>query len=196
MNDSRGLLERKHPVENVKNMEEASAFCKAYGEELEKSAKDKEKEIDESGDRQEARGILIILILIGVLINMVILLEGSDALDVAIILNGILFVVSILIIGKYIGRFNNVTNLKIRAEGFKQLNELKGLTEEQALEYTNYLIDRYNRMLDEDESHIENVYNSNYIKNPEKGARIATVAMGILVFLLIVFCVIKELIAL
>ena len=196
MNDYRELLERKHHVEQVENMEEATAFCQAYGKKKKKCAKDKEKEIDESGERQEARGILIILLLICVLINLIIMVEGSDALNAIMIFNGILFVVSIPIIGKYIGRFNNVTNLKTRAEGFKQLNELKGLTEEQALEYTNYLVDRYNRMLDDDESHIENVYNSNYIKNPEKGARIAIVAMGILVFLLIVFCVIKELIAL
>lgn len=193
MNDYRGLLERKQHVEQVKNMEEATAFCQAYGEELGKCVKDKEKEIDESGERQEAGGILIILILIGVLINLIRMAEGSNALEATIILNGILFGVSIPIIGKCIGRFNNVTKLKTRAEGFKQLDELKGLTEEQALEYTNYLVDRYNRMLNDDGLHIEKVYNSNYIKNPEKGAKIAIVAMGASLFLLIVFCVIKEL---
>lgn len=196
MNDYRELLERKQHVEHVENMEEANAFCQAYGEELEKCAKDKDKKIDESGERQEARGIIIILILIVILINMIIIGGESDAPGVAIILDGILFIVSFSIIGKYIGDFNNVTKLKIRADGFKQLNELKGLTEEQALEYTNYLVDRYNRMLDDDDDlHIENVYNSNYIKNPEKGAKIAIVAMGVSLFLLIVFCVIKELTA-
>lgn len=192
MNDYSKLSERNQHLEHIKTMEEAKAFCQAYGEALEKYAMDKEKEMDESGEREEAGHLLIILTVVGIIVAATTAAE-SEAWEATIILKGLLYGVIIPTIAKCLGRINCVSKLTTLAAGFKHLDELKGLTEERALDYTNNLVDRYNRMVDDDGSNIVDVYNGNYVKNPEKGANIAIVAMGILVFLLIVFCVIKEL---
>ena len=192
MNDYSQLSELNQHLEHIKTMEEANAFCQAYGKALEKYAMDKEKEMDESGEREEAGHLLIILTVVGVIIAAMTVAE-SESWEAIIIFKGLMYGVIIPTIAKCLGRINCVGKLTTLAAGFKHLDELKGLTEERALDYTNNLVDRYNRLVDDDGSNIVYVYNGNYVKNPEKGANIAIVAMGILVFLLIVFCVIKEL---
>ena len=192
MNDYSKLSERNQHLEHIKTMAEAKAFCQAYGEALEQYAMDKEKEMDESGEREEAGHLLIILTVVGVIIAAMTAAE-SESWEAIVIFKGLMYGVILPTVAKCLGRINRVRKLATLAAGFKHLDELKGLSEERALDYTNNLVDRYNRMVDDDGSNIVYVYNSNYVKNPEKPANIAIVAMGILVFLLIVFCVIKEL---
>lgn len=192
MNDYSKLSELNQHLEHIKTIEEANDFCHAYGEALEKYAMDKEKEMDESGEREEASHLLIILTVVGIIIAAMTAAE-SESWEAIVILKGLLYGVILPTVAKCLGRINCVRKLTTLASGFKNLDELKGLTEERALDYTNNLVDRYNRLVDDDGSNIVYVYNGNYVKNPEKGANIAIAAMGILVFLLIVFCVIKEL---
>ena len=68
MKDYSRLLEKKRHIEHVENMEEASAFCQAYGTALEEYTKEKENEMNESGVLQETKSKLILLIIAGILL--------------------------------------------------------------------------------------------------------------------------------
>ena len=196
MKDYSRLLEKKCHIEHVESMEEASAFCQAYGTALEEYTKEIENEMKESGVLQETKDKLIVLIVAGVLLFILMISEESVPLIGAAAMSGLMYDVIIPSISRCLGRINYSRDMTLRAQGFKHLSELKGMTDERALKYTNNLVDRYNRMVDDDEATIVDVYNCNFKKNPEKGANIALVAMGVLVFLMIAFCVINELTAL
>lgn len=193
MNDYNIFFEHKCHIDHVETLEEASEFCKAYGAELKKYAQDKEKEMEESGAVRENKDILIVLIILGAVLFV---LEMSSEFETSIgaaVYSGLMYGVIIPSISRCMGRIKYAESIRDRANSFIELRELKGMTEERVLEYTNDLVDRYNRMVDDDELIITNVYNHNFKRNPEKNANIAIAMMGILIFVIILFCIIKEL---
>lgn len=192
MNDYSRLSERKSHLKHIETTEEAAAFCTAYGTSLKEFAKEKGKEMEESGEIQESKEILCVLIVFGVIVSVLLLPVRSDSTVAYMTFSGLMYGVIIPSIGRRRAAINYAKNIESLADRFKDLSVLKGMTDERTLEFTNDLVDRYNRAIDDEEMTMLDVYNVHFKKNPERNTNIALIMMGACIFLLIVFCILSE----
>ena len=185
MNDYSHLLDKKNHLENIKTMEEASAFCKAYGYALEKHAKDSEIEMLESGGYKKAKIALCVLPFIFVGFCIIEWFEETPSFLV-----GFIVVITAIVIVVSINTLTYVKKCMKIAERFQSLSILEGITNDRAIHLTNNLINRYNRMVDDDLP-LSLVYNPSFYKHPERFGNIVLFFIGICLVLIVVFLVIN-----
>ena len=133
-------------LEHVRTAEEAKIFLKLYGSVLESGCEEVKKEIYGGTDPWQFWCWLpcLIIILAAVLLNAFYHGDGPSGLL------GVIFIVSV---SSLLGRINPVlaellTCKKARREARKLKKEvmLKGLTDQEILEFTNAFIDKHNRV--------------------------------------------------